>query len=105
MARILFGYDQIEVACPGLVEGRLGFTLDHFDPDLGVACGHPGQGVGHQRQRRRLEDGDPHRAGHRGQRGREIGLRLLQRLQQLGGVGHQDFGLGRQLHAAPRFPE
>nr|WP_232082833.1 hypothetical protein [Arthrobacter sp. SO5] len=105
MAGVLLGDHEVEIPGPGLVQGGLGFPLRHFDPDFGIAGSHPGQGVGHERQGRGLEDGHPHRPGHGSQGGCEVGLGLLQRFQQLSRVRHEDFGLRRQLHAASGLAE
>ncbi len=104
-ARVLFGDDEVEVARGDLEQAALGCALGDFDAEVGVFGGQDAQRTGHDRVRRGLEDGDPHRPGHRVEGCVELGFGLLEQVEEVGRAGGEELGLGCELHATAHLAQ
>ncbi len=69
VARVLLGDHEVEVAREGLQQRRLRLALGHRHAQPRMRRSQRVQHLRHQRERRRLEHRDPHRAGRLVQRG------------------------------------
>jgi hypothetical protein len=102
---VLFRDDHVEVARPGLREGRLRFVLHHLDPHLRVVATHRAEGRRHEGERRRLEHGYADGARHRRGRCAEVGLCAFEGVEEGVGVSDEDLRLRCELHAATDLAE
>jgi hypothetical protein len=100
-ARVLLAEHDVELVGEQAREGQARILVGDLDAEPGVALGQLGEDRGHQSQQHRLERGDAQRAAHLGQRGAQLGLGLLQLLEDRPGMRDKHPRLGGEPDAAP----
>ncbi len=105
VAGVLLGDDEVEVAGGDVEERELGFALGDLDAQVGVLDAQQRERLRHHGVRGRLERRDAHGAADGGERARDLGLGLFEAVEHGAGVGDEQFGLRRELHATSGLHE